>query len=71
MYVDGGHVKDKDREKRSFEALLAAVFKADSKKATNSNAAIPRHIAASAINDGGKTINKYTLDAAKKEGIAK
>ncbi|WP_236870671.1 hypothetical protein, partial [Candidatus Bandiella numerosa] len=42
MYVDGGHVKDKDREKRSFEALLAAVFKADSyKKAANSNTAIP------------------------------
>ena len=55
MYVDGGHVKDKDREKKSFEALLAAVFKADSyKKAANSNTAIPKHIAASAINDGGK-----------------
>lgn len=72
MYVDGGHVKDKDREKRSFEALLAAVFKADSyKKSVNSNTAIPKHIAASAINDGGKTINKYTLDAAKKEGMNK
>ena len=68
MYVDGGHVKDKDREKRSFEALLAAVFKADSyKKAANSNTAIPKHIAASAINDGGKIINKYTLDAGKKK----
>ena len=27
MQVDGGHVKDKDKKKRSFEALIAAVFK--------------------------------------------
>lgn len=72
MYVDGGYVKDKDREKRSFGVLLAAVFKEDLyKKAANSNTAIPKHIAALAINDGGKTINKYTLDSAKKEGMSK
>ena len=70
MYVDGGHVKNKDRKKRSFEALLAAVFKEDSYcESIKKNIAIEKHVVASAIEDSGQTINKFVLDAAKKEGM--
>lgn len=72
MQVDGGHVKDKDKKKRSFEALIAAVFKESShQESIKKNIPISKYVAASAINDGGEIINKFVLDAAKKEGMTK
>lgn len=72
LHVDGGHIKDKNREKRSFEAMVSAVFKPESYRKINDNDNIieSKHVAASAINDNGATINQLTLKAAQKEGLS-
>jgi len=69
--VDGGHIKDKDRDKRSFEAMVATVFKPESycKIQDKSSVIEHKHIAASALDDRGETIKRLTLKAAQKEGI--
>ena len=71
LHVDGGHIKDKDREKRSFEAMVATVFKPESYRKINDrdNTIEFKHIAASALDDHGSTIKKLTLKAAQKEGL--
>lgn len=71
LHVDGGHIKDKDRDKRSFEAMVTAVFKPESYRKINDNDNMieSKHIAASAIND--HSIKTLTLKAAQKEGLTK
>lgn len=71
LHVDGGHIKDKDRDKRSFEAMVATVFKPESYRKINDkdNIIEHKHVAASALDDHGKTIKQLTLKAAQKEGL--
>lgn len=72
LHVDGGHIKDKNREKRSFEAMISTVFKPESYRAINDNDNVIKykHVAASALDDHGATINQLTLKAAQKEGLS-
>lgn len=76
--VDGGHLKSKEKDSRSFEALASIIYSPNnvisSKTAVNSNE-IPRrqitskYCAASALNDELKTIKRQTLIAAYKQGM--
>lgn len=72
LQVDGGHIKDKGKDKRSFEAMISTVYSPESyrKVSENKNEIKSKHIAASALKDGGETINQLTLKAAKKEGLS-
>jgi hypothetical protein len=71
LHVDGGHIKDKDRDKRSFEAMVATVFKPESYRKINEKCSTieHKHVAASALDDHGETIKRLTLKAAQKEGL--
>jgi hypothetical protein len=72
MHVDGGHIKDKDRDKRSFEAMIVKVFKPESciKINDNQNLIEQKQIAASALNDNGQSIKTLTLKSLQKEGLS-
>ena len=72
LQVDGGHIKDKGKGKRSFEAMISTAYSPESyrKVSENKNEIKSKHIAASALKDGGETINQLTLKAAKKEGLS-
>jgi hypothetical protein len=71
LHVDGGHIKDKDNNKRSFEAMVATIYKPESyRNISDKRRAIDdKHIAASSLKDNGDTINQLTLKAAQKEGL--
>lgn len=73
VQADGGHVKSKNKENRSFEALTSVVYKPTSiipgKKKRLSGRLAQKHCAASALDDAGKHINALTLVAAQKEGL--
>lgn len=82
--VDGGHLKAKDRDKRSFEAITSVLYnpinieypEIKRRESTPEDAPIrgmikSKHCAASALDDNGKVINAQTLVAAKKQGLTK
>lgn len=82
LQVDGGHLKTKDPESRSFEALTSVIYNRDNMRFTeyrqqesieqeNPQRAeiISKHCAASALNDNLHTIKKQTLLAAQKQGM--
>ena len=73
LHVDGGHIRDKKQDKRSFEAIITTVFKPESyrKISEDKNVIEGKHVASSALDDRGKTINILTLKAAQKEGLSK
>jgi hypothetical protein len=73
LHVDGGHIRDKLQDKRSFEAMISTVFKPESyRKISEEKAVIEnKHISASALSDNGSTINHLTIKAAQKEGMSK
>jgi len=73
VQVDGGHLKDKNPEVRSFEAMTAVVYKADSIDRDPKSCRgqlISKHCAASALSDNQCYMNESTLIAAKKQGLA-
>jgi hypothetical protein len=72
MQVDGGHIKDKDPEARSFEAMAAVVYRPQSIERTSENCRgklISKHCAASALSDNNAYMFEATLIAAKKQGL--
>ena len=73
LHVDGGHIRDKLQDKRSFEAMISTEFKPESyRKISEAKAVIEnKHISASALSDNGSTINNLTIKAAQKEGMSK
>lgn len=74
VQVDGGHLRNKDSDSRSFEALTAVVYAPESvEKVGNSNRGkiYNKSCAASALNDNQVGIKKQTLLAAKKQGLTK
>lgn len=73
VQVDGGHIKNKSDESRSFEALSAVIFKPENlvQNEKEGRKIIAKHCVASAKNDKQKSMQKYLLSAAKKEGLSK
>lgn len=73
LHVDGGHVKDKNKKKRSFEAMISTTFKPESYRIISKHKTIitNKHVAASALSDNGNTINTLTIKSAQKEGLSK
>lgn len=71
VQVDGGHIHDKDLEKRSFEAMCAKIYRPESvieitEKRTE---IINKNCAASAKNDKQSTMKKHLLRAAELQGL--
>lgn len=68
--IDGGHLKSKDNDSRSFEAMVATVFRPDNIQPIdkNHNEIIQKTSVASAKSDNQKTIKQLVLHACCKEG---
>ena len=86
LQVDGGHVKSKEVDKRSFEVLTSVVFKPENIDTTYSfeeqkdgelklkykrGKLTSKQCAASALSDNLQQIKSRTLLAAQKEGLTK
>ena len=70
--IDGGHIKDKDPDKRSFEAMTAIMYRPESMiKKHNKNVIINKTCVASALSDSQKYMKKAALAAAQKQGLSK
>jgi protein-tyrosine-phosphatase len=72
VQVDGGHLKDKNPERRSFEAMTAVVYRPenihrDPKKCRGH--LLSKHCAASSLADNQSYMFESTLIAAKKQGL--
>jgi len=72
IQIDGGHLKDKDPDKRSFEAMTAVIYRPENviKNKKQSSQIISKHCAASALADNQEYIKKAVLVAAKKQGLS-
>lgn len=74
VQVDGGHIKSKEQEVRSFEAMTSVIYKPENvatKGKKERGVIIEKHCASSALDDKQEQIKKHTLIAAKKEGLTK
>lgn len=72
VQVDGGHIKDKDFNARSFEAMAAVIYKPESIEVNPDSCRgnlVSKHCAASALSDSQAYMFKSTLVAAKKQGM--
>ena len=70
VVVDGGHLKSKDNESRSFEAMIATVYRPEYIHRIDKyhNEIIQKTSVASALSDKQKTIKKLTSNACRREG---
>lgn len=68
--IDGGHLKSKDNNAQSFEAMIATVFHTEniSKIDKNHNEITQKSSVASALSDHQKTIKQLVLNACRIEG---
>jgi hypothetical protein len=73
VQVDGGHVHDKNQEKRSFEAMCAKVYRPESviEITEKRNEIVSKNCAASAKDDNQKTMQTNLLRAAETQGLTK
>jgi hypothetical protein len=73
IQVDGGHIKSKDLEKRSFEAMSAKIYRPESViEITETRSEITDRICvASAKDDRQSSMKAYVLMAAKCQGLTK
>ena len=73
IQVDGGHIPIQDKDKRSFEALSAIIYKPENliRIDKNHGKITEKTCVVSAQADGLKTIKSYVINAAKKQGLAK
>jgi len=72
LNVDGGHIKSKATEQRSFEALTSVIYRPDALESNpkgTRNYLSSKSCAASALDDNGKEIITSTIIAAIKEGM--
>ena len=69
LHVDGVHIRDQNKEKRSFEVMISTVFKSESyrKISEDKNVIENKHVLASALNDHENTINALTIKATQKK----
>lgn len=72
VQIDGGHLKDKDPDKRSFEAMTAVIYRPENviKNKKQNSKIISKHCAASALADDQEYMKKAVLVAAKKQGLS-
>lgn len=70
LVVDGGHLKSKNNDSRSFEAMIATVYRPEHihRIDKNHNEIIQKTSVASALSDNQTTIKKMVLNSCKKEG---
>jgi len=74
VQVDGGHIKDKNPESRSFEAMAAVIYRPENilhKPDNCRGTLINKDCAASALSDNQAYIFESTLTAAQKQGLDK
>lgn len=74
VQVDGGHIKTKEKNSRSFEALTSVVYRPENilKQCVGERGKIlNKHCAASSLDDGQEQIKRLTLISAKKQGMTK
>lgn len=73
VQVDGGHIKSKDTEKRSFEAMSAKVYRPESviEITEKRSEIVERTCVASAKEDHQISMKAYVLTAAKYQGLTK
>lgn len=72
LNVDGGHVIDKDPDKRSFETLTAVLYQPKNiviNETTNQGEITDKSCAASALNDGQIFMKQAVLKAAREQGM--
>lgn len=71
VVADGGHLKSKDQDSRSFEAMIATVYRPENIRRIdkNHNEVIQKTSIASALSDEQVTIKKLVLNACRKEGM--
>lgn len=71
IQADGGHVPTKDKEKRSFEALSAIIYKPENikRKDKHHREITEKGCVASALEDNLKSMKTYLLNGAKKQGM--
>ena len=70
VQIDGGHIKDKSLEKRSFEALAAKIYRPESVVKKGKRVVIKnKSCVASAKNDHLKSIKQLIESAAKRQGM--
>ncbi len=72
VQIDGGHLKDKDPDARSFEAMAGVIYRPENViKANNKRGKIiSKHCAASALSDSQEYMIKSVFVAAKKQGLS-
>ena len=70
--VDGGHIKSNIKGSRSFEAMIASVYRPENlvEIDKNHNKILAKTSVASALSDGQVTIKKLILNACKTEGMS-
>jgi len=72
VHVDGGHIKSSEDDKRSFEAMAAAVYRPESISSNSKdtrNTITSKHCAASALSDAQEQMKRRTIIAALKQGM--
>jgi len=71
VVVDGGHVKSKKEDSRSFEAMIATVYAPKNIKFIdkNHNEITQKTSVASSMSDNQETIKQLLLNACRKEGM--
>jgi hypothetical protein len=73
IQVDGGHIPIQDKEKRSFEALSAVVYRSENIQQVDLHhrQIVDKTCVVSAIDDRLQTIKTYLMNAALKQGMSK
>tara|TARA_B110000977_G_scaffold164219_1_gene210590 strand:- start:12 stop:1352 length:1341 start_codon:yes stop_codon:yes gene_type:complete len=72
VQIDGGHLKDKDPDARSFEAMAGVIYRPENiiKAKNKRGKIISKHCAASALSDSQEYMIKSVLVAARKQGLS-
>jgi hypothetical protein len=72
IQVDGGHIPTQEKDKRSFEALAAIVYRPEHLQAVDRHhrQIMEKTCIISAVDDQLQTIKAYAINAAKKQGLS-
>jgi len=70
VVIDGGHLKAKDKNSRSFEAMITAVYRPENIRRVDKyhHEIIKKTCVASALSDHQQTIKTLSINACRKEG---
>lgn len=71
VHTDGGHIRDREADSRSFEAIVSVVYRPENlvQKDKNHQVILDKSCVASCKNDGLKTNKAYLYHAALKQGL--